>query len=139
MPRRRFDAGAWQRWAESGGVGLLRALRPDDAQRNPKETRMTSRRTFVQILPAFGAILVTSQAHAQAMVDEKDPVAASLGYVSDSAKADKAKYPKHAAGQHCAGCALFQGKVGATAGSCPLFAGKQVVAKGWCSAYTQKA
>lgn len=100
---------------------------------------MTSRRTFVQILPAFGAVLMASQAHAQAMVDEKDPAAVGLGYVSDSAKADKAKYPKHAAGQQCGGCALFQGKAGATAGPCPLFAGKQVAAKGWCSAYTQKA
>jgi High potential iron-sulfur protein len=72
------------------------------------------------------------------MVDEKDAVAVSLGYVADASKVDKAKYANFAAGQNCAGCALYQGAA-AAAGGCPLFAGKQVSAKGWCSAFAKKA
>lgn len=82
--------------------------------------------------------LVTA-AHAQAKVDEKDPQAAALGYVTDSTKADKKKYPKHAADQFCHNCALFQGKATDAAGGCSLFAGKQVAGKGWCSAWVKKA
>ncbi|MEO5882757.1 MAG: high-potential iron-sulfur protein [Caldimonas sp.] len=72
------------------------------------------------------------------MVDEKNAQAAALGYVSDATKADAKKFPKYAAGQNCANCALYQGKAGGTAGNCPLFAGKQVAAKGWCSAWAKK-
>jgi hypothetical protein len=102
---------------------------------------MTSRRTFIQIIPVAGALaLLAGSARAEAAkVDEKDPQAAALGYVSDATKADKAKFPRYAAGQTCGTCQLFQGKAGDTAGSCPLFAGKQVAAKGWCSAYAKKA
>jgi hypothetical protein len=63
----------------------------------------------------------------------------ALGYVVDAAKADKAKFPKFAAGQHCANCSLFQGKTTDASGPCPIFAGKAVAAKGWCSAYVKKA
>ena len=100
----------------------------------------STRRQFIQIVPAgCAALVVGSNAFAQAMVDEKDPQAAGLGYVADSTKADKKKYPKHTPDQACGGCALYQGKAGSTAGGCPLFAGKQVSAKGWCSAYAKKA
>jgi len=87
---------------------------------------------------ASGAALST-MARAQAKVDEKDPQAVALGYVSDATKADKAKYKTYAAGQHCGACALFQGKATDAAGNCPLFAGKQVVNTGWCSAFAKKA
>jgi High potential iron-sulfur protein len=73
-----------------------------------------------------------------AMVDEKDPQAASLGYVADATKADKTKFASYAAGQACSSCALYQGAAGAEAGGCGIFAGKQVSAKGWCSAYNKK-
>jgi len=97
------------------------------------------RRVFLMTLAATGAALVTAtQARAQAKVDEKDPQAAALGYVADSAKADAKKYPKHEAAQLCGNCALYQGKPGDAAGVCPLFAGKQVQAKGWCSAWAKK-
>jgi hypothetical protein len=101
---------------------------------------MTSRRSFIRILPAAGVAMLGSRAMAQApMLDEKDPLAVSLGYVADATKADKAKFPKFVAGSNCGNCALFQGAAGAAAGNCPLFAGKQVSAKGWCSAYAKKA
>lgn len=99
----------------------------------------TARRLFIiQLIPVAGAGLLAGRAWSQAMVDEKDPQAAALGYVADAAKVDKAKYPKFAAGQACASCALFQAKAGAAAGPCPLFPAKQVAAKGWCSAYAKK-
>ena len=102
---------------------------------------MTSRRTFIQIIPLAGSLaLLARAAHADAVrVDEKDPQAAALGYVSDASKADKAKYPKYAAGQSCGTCQLFQGKAGDASGPCPLFGAKHVAAKGWCSAYAKKA
>ena len=74
-----------------------------------------------------------------AMVDEKSPQAAGLGYAADTTKVDAKKYPKHTAEQKCANCQLFAGKPADKAGNCPLFAGKQVTASGWCSAYVKKA
>ncbi len=73
------------------------------------------------------------------LVDAKDPQALALGYVSDAAQADKAKYKNFVAGSHCANCALFQGQASDTEGGCPLFPGKHVAAKGWCSAWAKKA
>ena len=103
---------------------------------------MTSRRSFIQILPLAGALALGARsvlAADAAAVDPKDPQAAALGYVADATKADKVKFPKYAAGQSCGGCQLYQGKAGDAAGPCAIFAGKKVAAKGWCSAYTKKA
>ena len=98
-----------------------------------------SRRQFM-ILSAAGActLAMNGKVQAQAMVADADPQAVALGYKSDATKADKAKYPKYAAGQACNNCALYQGAAGSASGPCPLFAGKQVSAKGWCSAYAKK-
>ena len=73
------------------------------------------------------------------MLDEKDPQAASLGYVADAKRVDTKKYPKFAAEQHCGNCALYQGKATDKAAPCPLFGGKQVAGAGWCSAWAKKA
>ncbi len=99
---------------------------------------MSTRRNFIRLVPLVGTGLLAGQAWSQAMVDEKDPTAVSLGYHADAAKIDKAKQPKYAAGAACGNCALYQGKAGAAAGPCPIFAGKQVAAKGWCTAYVKK-
>ena len=102
---------------------------------------MTSRRVFIQTLPVACAAVCAGRAAFAAdapMVDEKDPMAAALGYVADAAKADKTKYANYAAGQNCATCQLYQGKADPK-GVCPLFAGKQVAAQGWCSAFAKKA
>ncbi len=99
----------------------------------------TPRRTFLMTIAATGAVFAGA-ARAQAKpLDEKDPMAAALGYVADATKADAKKFPQHTASQNCANCALYQGKAGDAAGLCPLFAGKQVAAKGWCSAWAKKA
>jgi hypothetical protein len=100
----------------------------------------STRRVFMmQVASAAGVALVAQQAAAQPMVQETDAQAKSLGYVADAAKVDKAKYPKFAANQNCASCALFQAKAGAASGGCGIFPGKQVAAKGWCSAWAKKA
>lgn len=103
----------------------------------------SNRRTFViQSVMSAGILATTRLAQAQApapLVQDSDPQAVALGYKSDATKADKAKYPKYAAGQQCANCALYQGKPTDAAGTCPLFAGKQVGAKAWCSAWAKKA
>jgi hypothetical protein len=98
------------------------------------------RRVFMLTLATTGAALATG-AHAQTppMVDEKDPQAVALGYVADAKRVDAKKFPKYAAGQNCANCALYQGKATDAVAACPLFAGKQVAAKGWCSAWAKKA
>ena len=100
---------------------------------------MTSRRQFIQIVPVAGGALLASRFAFAADLDPKDPQATALGYVTDATKADKAKFPKYAAGQTCGNCTLYQGKAGDASGPCPLFAGKTVAAKGWCSAYAKKA
>ncbi|MFN7723871.1 MAG: high-potential iron-sulfur protein [Rubrivivax sp.] len=100
---------------------------------------MTSRRQFIQIVPVAGAALLASRsAMAQDMVAETDPQAKALGYVADTAKADKAKYKNWAASQNCANCALYQAKATDPTGGCPLFGAKKVAGKGWCSAWAKK-
>ncbi|WP_373716154.1 high-potential iron-sulfur protein [Roseateles sp.] len=96
------------------------------------------RRVFLMSLSAACGAVVSRPAGAQALVDEKDAQAASLGYVAEAKRADTKKYPKYAAGQQCSSCALYQGKPTDKAGGCPLFAGKQVAAAGWCSAWVKK-
>ena len=96
------------------------------------------RRVFLMTLAASGTALATS-AKAQTLVDEKDIQAVALGYVADAKRVDGKKYPKFAAGQACANCALYQGKSADKAAGCPLFSGKQVAGAGWCSAWSKKA
>lgn len=88
--------------------------------------------------PAPAAPAAAAPVAAGALVDEKDPQAAALGYVAVAAKADKTKFPKYADGQLCSNCALYQGGA-AEQGGCPLYPGKQVLGKAWCSAYNKKA
>ncbi len=100
----------------------------------------SNRRTFLlQVAAAGTALAATTQAQAQAKLDEKDPQAVGLGYVADTKKADTKKYPKHTNDQKCNNCALFQGKAADAWGGCPLFGAKQVAGGGWCSAWAKKA
>lgn len=103
----------------------------------------SNRRIFViHSVVSAGVLATTRLAQAQAaapLVQESEPQAVALGYKNDATKADKAKFPKYAAGQQCDNCALYQGKPGDAAGGCPLFAGKQVAGKAWCSAWAKKA
>lgn len=102
------------------------------------------RRTFViHTLAACSALVATRTALAQAapateMVKDSDAAAMAVGYVSESAKADKRKYPTHAAGQRCGTCVLFESAATEASGPCPLFPGKRVSAGGWCSSWAKK-
>ena len=101
---------------------------------------MTNRREFIVQLGLGTGVLASGHAFAQgAALSETDPAAVAQGYKADASKVDTKKYPKFAAGQTCANCALFQGKAGAASGPCALFPGKDVAAKGWCQAWAKKA
>ena len=81
-----------------------------------------TRRTFMMQAAACGSLLAAGEAFAQAArLDEKDPQAVALGYVHDTTKADKKKYPKHSNDQKCNNCALYQAKATDPWGVCPLF------------------
>jgi len=71
-------------------------------------------------------------------VNEKDSVAAALGYVSDAKRVDKSANPTYQAGSTCANCSWYQGKAGDSAGPCSFFTGKSVEATGWCRMWNQK-
>ena len=99
-------------------------------------THSTRRVFLMAVAAATGTAAVGVRA--QTMVDESDPQAKALGYVTDASKVDPKKYPKFEKGQHCANCALYQGKASDPAAPCALFPGKQVAGPGWCSAWAKK-
>jgi hypothetical protein len=101
--------------------------------------KSTNRRVFMMQVAAGGTALAAASASAQAMVNEKDAQAVSLGYAADSTKVDAKKFPKHAAAQKCSNCQLYTGAAGSKSGPCSIFPGKQVAAAGWCTAYVKKA
>jgi hypothetical protein len=102
--------------------------------------KSTNRRVFMmQVAVGGSALAAAGAASAQAMVNEKDPQAVSLGYVADTTKADAKKFPKHAATQKCSNCQLYTGAANSKSGPCSIFPGKQVAANGWCSAWVKKA
>jgi hypothetical protein len=96
------------------------------------------RRVFILSLAVAGTGLATSRAYAQTL-DEKDPQAVALGYVSDTTKADAKKYANHKNDQKCSNCQQYQGKATDASAGCTIFAGKKVAGNGWCSAWTKKA
>ena len=103
---------------------------------------MQSRRRFIRIAACSGAVLLAGREATAAdapVLDEKDPQAVALGYVSDAARANKAKFPNYAPGQVCANCQFYQGKASDPMAPCQIFAGKRVAAKAWCSAWAKKA
>ena len=102
---------------------------------------ITRRRFLLTAVPATALIAGGSRpALAQAArLDEKDPIALSLGYKHDAAKVDPKKFPAYAAGHNCSNCQLFQAKAGEAWGVCPAVGGKLVNAKGWCQAWVKKA
>lgn len=104
------------------------------------KTSMSRRRVLLTGAIATTAALVSRQLlAADANLSPEDPQAKALGYVEDAAKVDTAKWPKKAADQHCANCALYQGGEGAAYGPCSIFPGKQVAAAGWCNVWAPKA
>jgi hypothetical protein len=101
---------------------------------------MTTRRTILQWVPAASVALFAGEAAAQPKpVDEKEPQAVALGYVTDAKRVDKAKFPKYAPPQRCAICQFYTAPATAPMGPCTIFASRPVAGPGWCSAYVAKA
>jgi len=99
------------------------------------------RRQFLKLAAAglaaasLGRFLLPERAAAQAQeLDPKDPMAVSLGYACDGAKA-----PGYVAGQTCKNCQLYSGAADAKSGPCTLFPGKLVCSDGWCKAWVKRA
>ncbi len=89
-------------------------------------------------IPALGLVANGASAAGLTPLSPTDPTAAALGFVTDTAKVDEAKYPTHKPSQHCGDCAQYLGKPGQPRGGCNIFAGHTVPVKGWCSAWAQK-
>jgi hypothetical protein len=122
----------------------------NDLKNNP------SRRGFLKltglglVAAAFSKVIAPSAASAQTppavALNEKDPLAQSLGYHADAKKVDVKKWPKRAgaegAKQFCKTCQFYQAKgdPSKTAEApCQIFAGKNVKAGGWCNSWALKA
>jgi hypothetical protein len=99
-----------------------------------------TRRAFMSTSSTFIATVAASRAawSDPPMLAETDPTALALGYKANASSVDKTKFPRYAAGQSCASCALYQGVAGHSSGPCAIFVGKAVAAEGWCSTYAKK-
>lgn len=72
-------------------------------------------------------------------VEEAEPKATAIGYRHDSAKVDKARYPKHDPAQRCHNCLAFApDKPSDEWGECDLMSDRLVNRNGWCSSYKKK-
>jgi hypothetical protein len=105
-------------------------------------TSDNSRRRFIKLGAVGLAAIPLSNilirgARAADAVDESSPMAKSLSYISDAAKADQGK--RGGADRFCHNCQLYSGKAGDASGPCSIFQGQLVNANGWCSAWTKKA
>lgn len=125
------------------GVGLLAACSdkaaPPSQTAAPPPVADPVPTAATTVAPASSPTTEAAVTAALPMVDEKEAVAVSLGYVSDASRADTAKFKTYTAGSACGNCSLYGGKPGDPSGPCPLFNGHQVSVKGWCSAYAKKA
>ncbi len=92
---------------------------------------------FSAIVPALG-LIGTARGAGLSPLDPMDPAAVTLGFVDDVHKVDTAANPRFAAGQKCANCEQFQGKLNDARGGCVLFPGKSVPAAGWCKVWRPK-
>jgi hypothetical protein len=91
------------------------------------------------MIPALGLVVSqTAQAADLPALDPNDPVAKSLGFVTDSTKVDAAANPTHTAAQKCGTCAQFGGKPGDARGPCNVFVGHSVPQGGWCKVWAKK-
>ena len=81
----------------------------------------------------------TTTTPALPLVNTRDALAVSLGYVDDANNVDRAKYSNYVPASQCSNCALYAGQAGAVSGACPLFQGQLVTAMGWCSKWVKKA
>ena len=99
----------------------------------------SNRRVFLMQVAAAGtALAATSQAQAQAKLDEKSDAAKKQAYHADTNKVDAKLYPSHKKDQKCTNCVLFQGKATDAWGGCGIVPGVQVAGPGWCKLWAKK-
>lgn len=114
-----------------------------------------SRRSVLTLMGAAGAALLVGMQPAAGLAQaaaaskgggkdlphlaDSDPTAKALGYMEDSTKVDKTKFPAYKAGAKCGNCNFFQGTAGQTYGPCQIFPGKAVNSSGWCASHSPKA
>jgi len=103
-------------------------------------TDLSRRQVLFLTLFAGSALAGEPQAGAPLpKVNEKDSMAAALGYVSDAKRVDTKANPTYKAGSTCSNCSWYQGKAGDTAGGpCSFFPGKNVDVNGWCRMWNKK-
>jgi hypothetical protein len=98
-----------------------------------------SRRQLLFLTLFAGSALAGEAQPGLPKVNEKDSVAAALGYVSDAKRVDTKASPTYQAGATCSNCSWYQGKAADPAGGpCTFFPGKNVDANGWCRMWNKK-
>ncbi len=101
-------------------------------------TRRTLLKTLAVALPA-GAVVLKQEAIAEEVpkLDPNDPTAKALVYVEDPANLDKSNpaAARYEASQTCDNCVQIQGEEGAEYRPCAIFPGKVVASAGWCSVW----
>lgn len=110
----------------------------------PNDELLVSRRAWLIAAASLsaGALLRDGCALAQPAslphLDEKSPVARTLGYVADATKINPRTEPTFKVGSRCANCLQLQGKTGEAWRPCTLFPGQLVSARGWCRVWVAK-
>lgn len=95
-----------------------------------------TRRVFSIIAVTPGALTPLMARAALKKVEENEPKAVAIGYRHDTAKVDRARYPKHQPSQNCANCLAYVPEKPADEwGECDLMSDRLVHRNGWCSSY----
>ena len=98
----------------------------------------SNRRSFViHVAAASGAIACGQAMASPKKFEESESKAVSLGYKHDTAKVDKARFPKHSASEKCNNCMAWLGKAADPWAECDLTADRLVANGGWCSSYVK--
>ena len=98
-----------------------------------------NRRRFIGkfIVGAIGvaSIPVVSAEKKKGRLTEDDPYAKSMGFVTDTTRANSKRYKKHSVDQSCSNCQLYKGEPGSAEGPCSFFGKRIVPSTGWCRNY----
>ena len=95
---------------------------------NYQRRALISRGLAAGAVATAGGLFASRRSLADAPLDQNDPTAKVLGYVTQSIKTDA----------KCNNCTQFQGKAGEAQGPCIIFPGKDVAAAGWCLSWVKK-
>lgn len=103
---------------------------------------LNRRRFIFTVVGGTSAILIAPAllAEEKGHLTEDDAYARSMGFVTDTNRADSKRYRKHSPDQSCANCQLYKGEPGSAEGPCSFFGHRIVPSTGWCRNYKpQKA